>query len=276
MNLEPDWPLTADSGGIRAICFAAPSKPISMNDRGHWAIKSREVKLWRTAARTAGAGLGAFPPAHVSLLVQSGITDPANATATMKAVIDGVTRDRRNPIDTDYWWADDDTRTVATIEPVILRPDGPLAAVPPRCALIAVDRSRHGMDVLAEVARRTSAMLTRRRIVLIGASKADAVRVLDRPAERARIEPVSMSSEFSPVGLAVVLVSAAAVQRHNQVLVDRLATLVGREPSTVERDLSLSAKRGTGLKLSLRSIAEAMQAELDAACAEWATLRAAA
>jgi hypothetical protein len=101
------------------ITFARPAPLLSLNDRHHWAHRSRVNKLWRTAAHTAACTIG--PPSArrangrvliaVTLPVRSVKVrrDPHNFVATIKPIIDGLVDAGVVP--------DDDSRWVVTAEP---------------------------------------------------------------------------------------------------------------------------------------------------------------
>lgn len=100
---------------MRTLSFAAPAPLLNMNDRLHWAEKSRRVRAWRTSAaftahanhvRGLGRTLVAIDLPVRSLKVRR---DGANFHATLKPVVDGL-------VDAGVW--PDDTGTwVVTTEP---------------------------------------------------------------------------------------------------------------------------------------------------------------
>ena len=96
------------------ITFAQPDATLNLNDRMHWAPRSRIVANWRKAAYFA-ALLHKVPRLGRSLV---SVTlpvrdrrkrDPGNWAPTVKPIVDGIT-------DAGVW-PDDDSRYVVTQEP---------------------------------------------------------------------------------------------------------------------------------------------------------------
>lgn len=68
---------------------------LSANDRMHWAPKSKRTKALRELGRelAESADLPAFDVAHIAAFIgypRNGRADPANASPTVKALIDGL------------------------------------------------------------------------------------------------------------------------------------------------------------------------------------------
>lgn len=101
--------------------FRRPDRLINMNDRDHWSIKGVKVKTWRHAAWVAA--LAHVPqkdrplsPCLVSVrlpVTDSRRRDPANFTATIKPIVDGM-------VDAGVW-PDDTPEYVKTEEPTFGR-----------------------------------------------------------------------------------------------------------------------------------------------------------
>lgn len=84
---------------MTVIEFPAPTGLMSLNDRSHWAVKARNARTWRYAAKCAAQA--ALPPGmreHPRCLVTITLPvvrlgtrrDPSNFTATSKHAIDGL------------------------------------------------------------------------------------------------------------------------------------------------------------------------------------------
>ena len=101
------------------IEFPMPCKPLTMNQRMHWAQKAKATKAWREASYIAAWKFdGSWrPPQLPRSIVQLDIPvrstkvrrDPHNWYPTVKAVIDGL-------VDAGLW-PDDNSDYVATTEP---------------------------------------------------------------------------------------------------------------------------------------------------------------
>lgn len=103
------------------IDFFPPGPLLSLNQRGHWARKSRHVAEWRKAAWLAACNRRRHPSfpdtplpkslVKLSLPVKSLLVrrDPHNFYATTKPVIDGLVDARL--------WPDDTPDYVVTTEP---------------------------------------------------------------------------------------------------------------------------------------------------------------
>jgi hypothetical protein len=97
------------------IKFAAPDKPLNMNQNLHWARKAEMVRNWRQAAFYAAhaAGYQNLPRSIVSIGIPVRSIkvrrDPSNWYPTLKACVDGCVDAK--------WWPDDTGEWVATAEP---------------------------------------------------------------------------------------------------------------------------------------------------------------
>ena len=96
--------------------FLAPDVLLNMNDRLHWAKRSRIARAWRDTSRHACvAGLRhAMPPCfvHITLPVPDGRRrDPHNYEITSKHIVDGL-------VDAYVW--PDDTPEFVSVMPVKL------------------------------------------------------------------------------------------------------------------------------------------------------------
>ena len=68
---------------------------INANHRGHWAVKARRTKAWRTAAGylAARARLGAHDQVHITAHIHKRTRrkyDAHNLQPTLKAIVDGL------------------------------------------------------------------------------------------------------------------------------------------------------------------------------------------
>lgn len=99
------------------IEFPMPCKPLTMNQRLHWASKAKMTREWREAAFYGAHFNGQWSPNQPRSVVQLDIPvrsvkvrrDPHNWYPTVKAVIDGLVDARL--------WPDDTSEYVATVEP---------------------------------------------------------------------------------------------------------------------------------------------------------------
>lgn len=100
----------------------APTGWISLNDRSHWAVVSKRVKLWRTVAKyTAQAhelpkGLERV---HVTAYVHKSTNhqyDAHNLTSTGKAIVDGLVDYGLVPDDTNKYVIGPDMRMGEKLE----------------------------------------------------------------------------------------------------------------------------------------------------------------
>ena len=95
------------------IRFPMPGKPMSMNDREHWAAKASRTKDWRHAAALAARKVKPQPPSIVEVSIpfaRNGRRDPHNYAPTVKAIVDGL-------VDAGLW-PDDPPEFVRTFEPL--------------------------------------------------------------------------------------------------------------------------------------------------------------
>lgn len=88
--------------------FEKPGKPVTANDRLHWAEKRRRLLPWRHAVRLAWvlAGEPQPGPSTVSILfpvADRRRRDPSNLMPTQKALIDELVRAGCWPDDTPEW-----------------------------------------------------------------------------------------------------------------------------------------------------------------------------
>ena len=102
---------------IHVIEFPAPAGLLNLNDRLHWAARSRAAREWRTAAfygakRAGVSGLG-YSSVSVELPVRDRRTrDPHNFVSTVKPLVDGL-------VDAGVW-PDDSSEWVTVAEPVLV------------------------------------------------------------------------------------------------------------------------------------------------------------
>lgn len=96
-----------------------PTRLLSLNDRAHWATRSREVAAWRhwahivTRDQLHDVPLP-LPPCWVAVtlpVADKRRRDPHNFTPTLKAIVDGLVDAR--------CWPDDTPEFVATLEPIL-------------------------------------------------------------------------------------------------------------------------------------------------------------
>lgn len=118
----------ADAERAVVITFDPPEAPLSMNDRLHWAKRSRLTAAWRDT--TAWEAMRAIPPAdrplprcEVAVTIPFGRRaqrDPHNYFATVKPIVDGLVDAGLWPNDTPKW--------VRTVEPTLTvdKPRGPV------------------------------------------------------------------------------------------------------------------------------------------------------
>lgn len=110
------------------IEFPLPCKPLTMNQRMHWAAKAKVTRLWRASGYAAAMGAclrGEMRSPRSRSVVQLTIPvrstkirrDPHNWFPTVKAVIDGL-------VDAGLW-PDDTSEYVITVEPKF-RQGGPV------------------------------------------------------------------------------------------------------------------------------------------------------
>lgn len=99
------------------LTFTAPTRPLSVNEGGHWAAKRRRLEPWkdlawataqnyrRKAARSApGRPVGPITVQVVLPFRGRARRDPHNYTGTVvKAVVDGIVRAGLVPDDTAEW-----------------------------------------------------------------------------------------------------------------------------------------------------------------------------
>jgi crossover junction endodeoxyribonuclease RusA len=93
------------------LTFPQPAPRLSMNDRQHWAARSRNVRAWREMANLAcfGAaeldGVGATPMfVRVTFPVRDNRRrDADNPAPTVKAIVDGLVDAGVWPDDTPEW-----------------------------------------------------------------------------------------------------------------------------------------------------------------------------
>ena len=97
--------------------FPQPCKPLTMNQRMHWAAKATMTRAWRTAAFIGASANGDWTPNQPRSIVQLDIPvrslkvrrDPHNWYPTVKACVDGL-------VDA-AMFVDDSSEYVATVEP---------------------------------------------------------------------------------------------------------------------------------------------------------------
>ena len=112
------------------LAFIAPTRPLSVNEGGHWAAKRRRLKPWQDAAwvtarnylvkasRTPRAPMGFSGPEPITVQVvlpfkTTQRRDPHNYTGTVvKAVVDGLVRAGLVPDDTAEW--------VTVLDPILV------------------------------------------------------------------------------------------------------------------------------------------------------------
>lgn len=97
--------------------FPAPDRLISLNDRDHWAKRSRLTRSWRTSAKLYALadkmpkGLP-FSRIEITLPVRDNrARDPHNVVPTCKAIVDGL-------VDAGMF-ADDNSKHLTLAEPVL-------------------------------------------------------------------------------------------------------------------------------------------------------------
>lgn len=93
--------------------FIAPTRPLSVNEGGHWAAKRRRLEPWKDAAwataRNWRVQAPGFTPVPITVQVvlpfrKAGRRDAHNYTGTVvKAVVDGIVRAGLVPDDTPEW-----------------------------------------------------------------------------------------------------------------------------------------------------------------------------
>lgn len=112
--------------GVTVLTFDQPDRLMSMNDRMHWRPRSRQIRVWRHAARIAALHIPTARRPHGQCTVDIELPvkdnrkrDPHNYYPTVKACIDGL-------VDAGVW-PDDDPDHVVTNEPTL-----------------TVDRNRYG------------------------------------------------------------------------------------------------------------------------------------
>ena len=106
--------MTTNSG----LVLVVPGRPLSSNDRGHWATKARHVKRVRREAFEAALeqwGNAAYArrritrwPVDVTVIDHcrtANLRDTANAAPSVKAIIDGVADYGLFPDDSGLWVA---------------------------------------------------------------------------------------------------------------------------------------------------------------------------
>lgn len=112
---------------MTVIRFTRPGRPLSLNDRHHWTVRSPLTLGWRTAAHVAALhdvapGKGKAARAHgpsfvhveipmLPILGNRQLRDPSNYIATVKPIVDGLT-------DAGLW-PDDHAGWVTILEPTI-------------------------------------------------------------------------------------------------------------------------------------------------------------
>lgn len=100
------------------LTFPAPNRPVSINERLHWAVLRRRLAPWRTSLRWAylAAGSPALGPSVVTVEVpfaRAGRRDPHNYVAPLvKALVDELVACGAWPDDTPEW--------VSVAEPVLV------------------------------------------------------------------------------------------------------------------------------------------------------------
>lgn len=115
------------------LTFTAPTRPLSVNEGGHWASKRRRLEPWKDAAWATARNarvtraLGPARPVTVQVVLpfrKAGRRDAHNYTGTVvKAVVDGLVRAGIVPDDTPEWV------TVLDSEFAVIRQPDPLTAV---------------------------------------------------------------------------------------------------------------------------------------------------
>lgn len=115
------------------LTFTAPTRPLSVNEGGHWAAKRRRLEPWKDAAWATARNaliqgrLGQGEPITVQVVLpfrSKGRRDAHNYTGTVvKAVVDGLVRAQVVPDDTPEWV------TVVDSEFAVIRQPDPLTAV---------------------------------------------------------------------------------------------------------------------------------------------------
>jgi crossover junction endodeoxyribonuclease RusA len=100
------------------LTFVAPTRPLSVNEKVHWAAARRRLAPWRSLTRQAFllAGSPSLPPSTVTVTVpfsRNARRDPHNYVAPLvKALIDELVQAGA--------WPDDDPTWVTVIEPVLV------------------------------------------------------------------------------------------------------------------------------------------------------------
>ena len=88
------YPLTADEPIV--IEFAAPDRPLTMNDRLHWRAYARTASRWRSAAYTATLAhdiVVSVVPRDIRVelpVIGKRRRDPHNWYPTVKHIVDGI------------------------------------------------------------------------------------------------------------------------------------------------------------------------------------------
>jgi hypothetical protein len=93
---------------MTTIVFELPDKALTMNQRLHWAVKSRTSRAWRNAAAAAAIDAGVHDLAPMRVTVEIPVMgnrrrDPHNWFPTVKPIIDGLVDAGVWPDDTPEW-----------------------------------------------------------------------------------------------------------------------------------------------------------------------------
>lgn len=81
---------------------------LSLNQRLHWAEKSRRTKALRSLGYATAGSTGRHGTSHVAAFIgypRAGKADPANSAPTIKALVDGL-------VDAGVWADDDSTQVI--------------------------------------------------------------------------------------------------------------------------------------------------------------------
>lgn len=103
------------------LIFNAPNRPLSMNERLHWAAARRRLQPWRTLTAVAYRSLRAESdtPVPVEITVtlpfaRAGRRDPHNFAPVVKVIVDTLVQEGLVPDDTAEW--------VTVIDPILKHP----------------------------------------------------------------------------------------------------------------------------------------------------------
>ena len=123
--------------GIFELRFPRPDRPLSINERVHWAERARRLRPWREAVwaawaqardrRAAIVGRPCLVEVELPFARGSGRRDPHNFTGTVvKAIVDELVRQGCWPDDTPDW--------VTVLDPVCTVGDEAVVRLIPRAA----------------------------------------------------------------------------------------------------------------------------------------------